>query len=49
MDGPGIIGVDTPPDVDEIILNHDLELWMTNLPPSLKRLPIIHLAIPGNK
>lgn len=27
--------------------NGDLEFWMTHLPPFLKRLPIIHLAIPG--
>lgn len=25
----------------------DLETWMTNMPPTLKNIPIINLAIPG--
>lgn len=25
----------------------DLETWMTNMPPPLKNIPIINLAIPG--
>lgn len=28
-------------------LTRDLENWMTKLPPSLRSLPIIYLAIPG--
>ncbi|XP_015122022.1 PI-PLC X domain-containing protein 3 [Diachasma alloeum] len=31
-----------------VILNDNLELWMTRLPPYLKSIPIIHLAIPGS-
>lgn len=34
-------------DIGEVILNGNLELWMTLLPPYLKTVPIIHLAIPG--
>lgn len=26
----------------------DMENWMTNLPPRLKSLPLVYLAIPGN-
>lgn len=32
---------------EELILNLDLEHWMTRLPLYLKTVPIIHLAIPG--
>ena len=32
---------------NNIILNKELEYWMTQLPETLKNLPIIHLAIPG--
>ncbi|KAK0079421.1 hypothetical protein PV325_001281 [Microctonus aethiopoides] len=35
-------------DIGEVILNGNLELWMTLLPPYLKTVPIIHLAIPGS-
>jgi len=30
-----------------LVLNDDLEFWMTRLPAPLKDMPIIHLAIPG--
>ncbi|XP_003694563.1 PI-PLC X domain-containing protein 2 [Apis florea] len=33
---------------NNIILNKELEYWMTQLPEVLKNLPIIHLAIPGS-
>lgn len=33
---------------NNIILNKELEYWMTQLPETLKNLPIIHLAIPGS-
>ncbi|KOC59583.1 PI-PLC X domain-containing protein 3 [Habropoda laboriosa] len=32
----------------ETIFNKELEYWMTQLPESLKNVPIIHLAIPGS-
>lgn len=32
---------------NNIILNKELEYWMTQLPEVLKNVPIIHLAIPG--
>ncbi|XP_063985857.1 PI-PLC X domain-containing protein 3 [Diachasmimorpha longicaudata] len=32
----------------DLVLNDDLEFWMTRLPPYLKTIPIIHLAIPGS-
>ncbi|KAH0546942.1 PI-PLC X domain-containing protein 3-like [Cotesia glomerata] len=32
----------------DVILSDNLEFWMTRLPPSLKKIPIIHLAIPGS-
>lgn len=35
--------------LEDIDLAADLENWMTNLPQSLKAIPIIHLAIPGKK
>lgn len=31
----------------EIVLNGNLGFWMTQLPQTLKNLPINHLAIPG--
>ncbi|KAF2883348.1 hypothetical protein ILUMI_22850 [Ignelater luminosus] len=32
----------------EIALSEDLENWMTNLPPKLRTIPLIYLAIPGS-
>jgi len=33
--------------VTGVVLNDDLEFWMTRFPAPLKNIPIIHLAIPG--
>lgn len=46
-ESPVVVNMDNQSNPNEIILNDNLEFWMTNLPPYLKSLPIINLAIPG--